>query len=66
MKVRDYLALIRDETLSRESEDKVRAYQAMVNADKLHYLTDRERRELTKLTNWGLVQLKGYERLPID
>lgn len=65
MKVRDCLALIRDETLYIESENRVRAYQAMVNADKLHHLTDREQRELTKLTQWGLVLPKGYERLPI-
>ena len=49
-----------------EAKVKVRAYQAMVNADKLHHLTDKEHRDLAKLIKWGLVQPKGYERLPID
>lgn len=66
MKVRDCLALIRDETLSGESENKVRAYQAIVNSDKHHHLTDKERRYLDKLIKWGMVQPKGYSRLPLD
>ena len=66
MKVRECLALIRDENLHIESETKVRAYQAMVNADKLHHLTDKERRDLAKLIKWGVVQPKGYIRLPIE
>ena len=66
MKVRECIALIRDENLHIESEMKVRAYQAMVNADKLHHLTDKERRDLAKLIKWGVVQPKGYIRLPIE
>ncbi len=66
MKVRECLALIRDETLSGESENKVRAYQAIVNSDKHHHLTDKERRHLDKLIKWGMVQPKGYSRLPLD
>ena len=66
MKVRECIALIRDENLHLESEMKVRAYQAMVNADKLHHLTDKERRDLAKLIKWGVVQPKGYIRLPIE
>ena len=66
MKVRDCLALIRDKTIWFEAEEKVRAYQAIVNADKVHHLTDKERRNLAKLIKWGQVQHKGYSRLPID
>lgn len=66
MKVRECLALIRDENLHIESEMKVRAYQAMVNADKLHHLTDKERRDLAKLIKWGQVLQKGSARLPLD
>lgn len=66
MKVRDCLALIQDETLWLEAPEKVRAFQAMVNADKQHHLTDKERRDLAKLIKWGQVQPKGHSRLPID
>ena len=66
MKVRDCLALIRDETLHIESDNKVRAFQAMVNADKLHHLNEKDHRNLAKLIKWGIVQPKGHSRLPID
>lgn len=66
MKVRDCLALIRDETLWIEAPEKVRAYQAMVSADKVHHLTDKERKGLAKLIKWGVVQPKGHSRLPLD
>lgn len=65
MTVKDCLALIRDETLHIESENKVRAYQAVVNADKHHHLTDKERTDLAKLIKWGHVLPKGHERLPL-
>ena len=38
----------------------------MANADKLHHLTDKERRDLAKLIKWGVVQPEGFLRLPID
>lgn len=66
MKVRDCLALIQDETVWLEAPEKVRAFQAMVNAEKQHHLNDKDRRNLAKLIKWGQVQPKGYSRLPID
>lgn len=66
MKVRDCLALIQDETLWIEAPEKVRAFQAMVNADKQHHFNEKDRRNLAKLIKWGQVQPKGYSRLPID
>lgn len=66
MKVKDCLALIRDKTVWFEAEEKLRAYQAIVNADKAHHLTVKERRDLAKLIKWGLISPKGYLRLPID
>lgn len=65
MKVRDCLALIQDENLWIESPDKVRAFQAIINADKLHLLTDKEKRQMSKLLKWGLVLPKGSQRLPL-
>ena len=66
MKVRDCLALIQDETVWLDTPDKVRAFQAMVNADKLHHLNEKDHRNLAKLIKWGIVQPKGHSRLPID
>lgn len=66
MKVRDCLALIQDENLWIESPDKVRAFQAIINADKQHLLTEKDKRMMGKLLKWGLVMPKGFQRLPID
>lgn len=66
MKVKDCLALIRDETLWIEAPEKVRAYQAMINAEKLHLLNDKESRDAAKLIKWGLALPKGHQRLPLD
>ena len=66
MKVRDCLALIQDENLWIESPDKVRAFQAIINSDKQHLLTEKDKRQMTKLLKWGLVMPKGFQRLPID
>lgn len=66
MKVRDCLALIRDETVWIDASEKVRAFQAMVNADKLHHLNEKDRRNLAKLIKWGIVQPMGHERLHIE
>ncbi len=66
MKVRDCLALIQDEGLWIEAPDKVRAFQAIIYAGKLHLLTDKDKRQMSKLLKWGLVIPKGFQRLPID
>lgn len=40
--------------------------QALVNADKLHHLTARERRDIDRYTRWGLITVPWVERLPLD
>ena len=66
MKVRECLALIRAEPATVKYETRLRALQALLNADKLHHLTDREQRELDKSIKWGEITPKGFQRLPID
>lgn len=63
MKVRDCLMLIRAEHGVIPYPERLRAWQALVNADKLHLLTDRERRKADKLLKQGLILPKGYSRL---
>jgi hypothetical protein len=43
--------------------ERLLAWQALVNADKLHLLSDRERRKADKLLKQGLILPKGYSRL---
>jgi hypothetical protein len=59
MKVRDCLALIQDENLWIESPDKVRAFQAIINANKLHLLSDKDKRMMEKLMKWGHLTPQG-------
>ena len=66
MKVRDCLALIQDDSLWIEAPDKVRAFQALINADKLHLLTEKDNRTMSKLIKWGHLTPKGYQRLQLD
>lgn len=66
MKVADCLALIDAEYPAVKLEIRLRAFQAIINADKLHLLTDRQRREVSKRIKWGFILPKGYSRLPID
>lgn len=66
MKVADCLALIDAEYHAVTNETRLRAFQAIINADKLHLLTDRQRREVSKRIKWGELTSKGYLRLPIS
>ena len=66
MKLRDCLALIDAEYPAVTIETRLRAFQAIINADKLHLLTDRQRREVSKHIKWGELSPKGFIRLPID
>ena len=66
MKVTDCLALIDAEYPAVTNETRLRAFQAIINADKLHLITDRQRREASKHIKWGELTPKGYLRLPID
>lgn len=63
MKVRDVLALLHAEKVSYER--RVRALQALLNANKLHHLTEAELQSLQKSIKWGGVTPPHIERLPI-
>lgn len=63
MKVRDVLALLRAEKVPYER--RVRALQALLNANKTHHLTEAELRALQKSIKWGEVIPPHIERLPL-
>lgn len=65
MKVADCLALIDPEYPAVTLEIRLRAFQAIINADKLHLLTDRQHREVSKRIKWGELTPKVCLRLPI-
>lgn len=66
MKVRDCLALIAADYPAVTLENRLRAYQAIINVDKLHLLTDRQRHEVSKRIKCGELTPKGYMRLLIE
>lgn len=65
MKVRDCLALLRPQFAEVDANERIRAMQALINAEKLHLLTEKERRMIDQYIKWGHITPKGYARLPL-
>ncbi len=63
MKVRDVLALLRADKVPYER--RVRALQALLNANKTHHLTESELKALAKHVKWGEITPPHIDRLPL-